>query len=333
MKWEMGTITVRGNEIKTKTGMFEHSGLKYYADNPRIYSTVHEDGQQLSQLEIQKKLWRMDHVKELRLDIINNGGLIDPVIVKSDSLEVIEGNSRLAAYRKLASADALQWGEMKCTFLPEGISESLVFSLLGQYHIKGKKDWSPYEQAGFLFRRYTQHEIGMIALGKELGIAKSQVSKLIKVYKTMVENDDNDVNRWSYYWEFLTSSKIKKIREEHAGLESEVLSQIKSGSIERATIIRDKLAKIPVNKKKIIKSIISKEATIEEAFERAEASGSTDALYNKIKRFRTWYGSPETEQALKKMSANTMQKVKYEIGKIDKSTKRMEKIIKDNTGS
>lgn len=328
----MGTITVRGEEVVTKTGMSEHSDLKYYADNPRIYSTVHENGEQLSQPEIQKKLWKMDHVKELRLDIINNGGLIDPVIVKSDTLEVIEGNSRLAAYRKLSSTDPIKWGKIKCTFLPKGISESLVFSLLGQYHIKGKKDWSPYEQAGFLFRRHTQHEIGMTLLSKELGIARSQVTKLINVYKTMVDNEDNDVNRWSYYWEFLASTKIKKLREEHSGLETAILNQIKNGEIERATIIRDKLSKIPISMKKIIKSIIAGEATIEEAFERAEASGSTDALYNKIKKFRTWYGSPETEQALKKMHSNTMQKVKFEVGKIDKSTKRLQKIIKDNMG-
>ncbi len=330
--WEQGSITIRGQEIAIKTAMYDHVELKYFTDNPRIYSTVHEGGEQLDQAGIQQKLWKMDHVKELKSDIKSNGGLIDPVIVHAKTLEVIEGNSRLAAYRKLANDDPIKWGKMKCTFLPKEISESAIFALLGQYHIKGKKDWSPYEQAGFLFRRHTQHHISPSSLAKELGMTRASVKKLILVYKKMVENDDNDVTRWSYYYEFYASTKIGKLIEDHSGLEKTVLAQIKGGEIKQATVIRDQLSKIPRTKRKIVRDIIAGKSTIEEGFERAEASGSTNALYNKIKNFRAWYDSPETEQALKKTNAAAMKRVRYEVNKLGKATTRLKKIINDNVG-
>lgn len=72
------------------------------ADNPRVYSVVRANGKQPTQEEIQQQLSDLEHVKELREDIKRNGGLIEPLIVRGGSLDVLEGNSRLAAYRKLA---------------------------------------------------------------------------------------------------------------------------------------------------------------------------------------------------------------------------------------
>ena len=108
--------------------------------------------------EIQQQLLNMEHVKELIQDIRRNGGLLDPIIVREGTLEVLEGNSRLAAYRALAKDDPVKWAFIKCTVLPPDIEESLVFGLLGQYHIKGRKDWAPFEQAGFLYRQFRKSQ-------------------------------------------------------------------------------------------------------------------------------------------------------------------------------
>lgn len=329
MKWEDGSIMIRGEEVPVKTGMIKHVDLKYFADNPRIYSVVRADGAVPDQDEIQKRLWKMDHVKELRIDIKENGGLIDPIIVKSGTLEVLEGNSRLAAYRKLAESDPITWGKIKCTLLPQEIEESKVFSLLGQYHIKGKKDWSPYEQAGFLYRRHKQHRISVTDLGRDLGIGPKEAGKLIRVYQLMVDNRDNDTNRWSYYYEYLSSNKLKKIREEYAGFDDVVFEKIKSGEIVRAADIRDKLSKIPITKRKIIRDFISGGLTIDEAYDRVEASGSIDLMYNKINKFRVWFSSNETESSLKHITPQARLKISFEIGKLAKDTKRLKGILEN----
>ena len=77
--------------------------------------------------EIHRLLNRMDHVKQLIQSIRANGGLTDPMLVRDGDLVVLEGNSRLAAYRELARLDAVRWGKAKIRLLPADISEKLVF--------------------------------------------------------------------------------------------------------------------------------------------------------------------------------------------------------------
>src|SRR5262249_48545141 len=55
--------------------------------------------------EIYEELLEQEHVRELKDDIKLNGGLIDPLIVKDNTFEVLEGNSRLAACRWLYKND------------------------------------------------------------------------------------------------------------------------------------------------------------------------------------------------------------------------------------
>ena len=93
----------------------------------------------------------MEHVKQLRLSIEQNGGLIDPLIVvkRNGDYVVLEGNSRLAAYRLLAEKDPVKWQKVRANILPEEISENEIFTLLGQYHLVGRKDWNIFEQAAY----------------------------------------------------------------------------------------------------------------------------------------------------------------------------------------
>jgi hypothetical protein len=206
------SILIRGTEVPVRTEYLEQHKLLFYADNPRVYSVVHGKGEVPTQEQIQKRLLDMEHVRELIQDIRLNKGLIEPLIVKDGTLEVLEGNSRLAAYRFLAKTDPVKWGYVKCTILPADIDEALVFALLGQFHIRGKKDWVPYEQAGFLYRRFRKHHADLKALALEIGISATRVKHLVATYQFMVDNDEDNINRWSYYDEYLKSNKIKKAR-------------------------------------------------------------------------------------------------------------------------
>jgi len=153
----------------------------------------------------------MEHVKFLIQDIKENGGLTDPIIVRDGPLEVLEGNSRLAAYRQLGERDPVKWGMIKCRVIPEDLDESLIFALLGQYHVTGKKDWAPFEQAGFLYRRHTYHEVEIAQLAVEVGVSKQKVQHLVDTYKFMQDHDDIDTQRWSYYDEYLKNKKITQL--------------------------------------------------------------------------------------------------------------------------
>lgn len=311
-----GTIRLRGKDIPVKNGEISQLILKFYPENPRIYSILRADLATPGQEDIQKQLQTLDHVKALVQDIKENGGLIDPVIVKAGSNEVLEGNSRLAAYRLLADKDPIKWGMMRCTVLPADIPEDSVFALLGQYHIKGKKDWAPYEQAGFLYRRYKQHKIKKTELGKELGLGAKKVGQLIETYEFMLTKEITDVSKWSYFEEYLRSNILKKAREKHQEFDKTFVAAVESGDIPRAIDVREKLQKIASGPEKVVSKYAKGEITLEQAMDRVEDSGSADSTVKKVSSFRAWLATSEAQDAIRSSEGSAHQKLAFELDKI-----------------
>ncbi len=311
-----GTLLIRGQEIPVVTKEIEQSKLKFFTENPRVYSVIRSDSGEPTQEQIQERLLELEHVKELAQDIKLNEGLIEPLIVKDGSFEVLEGNSRLAAYRELAKKDPIKWGKIKCTLLPSDTSEALVFALLGQYHVKGKKDWIPYEQAGFLYRRFKRHNVDIPTLAHEIGITQKQVKQLIDTYQFMVDHNDVDTDRWSYYYEYLKSSKIRKIRQQYSTFDSVVVTKIKSREIPRAADLRDQLPVI-CSSPKTVKKFVSGSLTFQDAHDAAEDAGGSNHYLQKVSSFRKWLTSDETGKALDGSVAQIRAKLVFELGKLE----------------
>lgn len=65
----------------TETELLQQD-LLFYLDNPRVYSVLHENGHDNpTQTEIEEIMCSLDHVKSLKSQIMQNGGLIEPLIV------------------------------------------------------------------------------------------------------------------------------------------------------------------------------------------------------------------------------------------------------------
>src|SRR5439155_10407931 len=111
-------LVIRGNEIPITIQFLHEKSLSFYLENPRVYSVVRAENEEPSQDDIEAELRQRDHVRRLKMEIESNGGLIDAVIVRGTTREVVEGNSRLAAYRILAETDPIKWAYMKCNVLP-----------------------------------------------------------------------------------------------------------------------------------------------------------------------------------------------------------------------
>jgi hypothetical protein len=309
------SILIRGEHIPVVTQFVAQSTLKFFAENPRIYSVVRPDGGEPNQTDIENKLLEMDHVKALIQDIKRDGGLTDPVVVKLGTLEVLEGNSRLAAYRALAKIDPIKWGLMKCRLLPEDIAPELIFALLGQYHIKGKKDWVPFEQAGFLYRRHKSHDIEPADLAREIGLTKRKVEHLISTYEFMIDHGEADTSRWSFYDEYLKSSQIKKARLKVPNFDNLIVEKIQSGEIARAVDIRDRLPVICAANKPLQK-LGSRLLDFEEAHEQAIESGADNTPFKKLSKFRNWLATPEVEVALSRTQGEARNKIEFELNKL-----------------
>jgi hypothetical protein len=322
-----GTLRLRSHDVPTVTRDVPYKQLKFYVDNPRIYSFVRADGYEPTQQEILKKLQGLEHVRELVQDIKANGGLIDPLIVRDGDFVVLEGNSRLAAYHHLASENPAKWSAVRCTLLPADIDEKLVFALLAQYHVKGKKDWVPFEKAGFLYRRHKHQHIDLSDVAHEIGIGKDEARHLTSVYQFMIDHADDDRDHWSYYDEFLKSRKIRKARDEVAGFDDFIVGEVKSGRIGKAMDLRDKLPVICTANPKILKRYMDSTYDLIEAHEHAVAAGGENYALNRLMRFRRWLVEASTQDDLTDAPKAVRDKIHYELKEIEKKSKKLKELV------
>jgi len=316
MKQEYDSITLNGQEISVRNAILEQSSLSYYPANPRIYSLVNRDCPNPSQEEIEAKLLDMDHVKRLSQTISANGGLIDPLLVRDEDHVVVEGNSRLAAIRILARRDPIRWAKVKCKILPFKLDEKLIFKLLCEYHIVGRKDWVPYEQAGLLWRRKNEQNVSPAEMARELGVSSNEITRLIDVYEFMQKHGDMDLQHWSYYDEYLKSNKIAKRRSEYPELDEVIVAKIACGEIEKAVDIRDKVKKIAAVGGKTLNKFLTTRESLEDCYERAILRGADNAWLNRLKKFREHLNDPDLRKYVNEMPKNQTDRCKYELEKI-----------------
>lgn len=312
-------LTIGNVDYEIKRTELKQKDLKFFPENPRVYSVLNMTDEEPTQEQIEETMCKTDHVKKLKESIKSNGGLIDPIFVRDGDMVVLEGNSRLAAYRILYRQNPLRWAKLKAILLPKDIPDSAVFSLLGQFHIIGRKDWEPYEQAGYLYRTLKDTNKSMDLLASELGITKYSIKKLIDVYEYMIEKNDNHPSKWSYYEELLKNRGIKKAFEEVPGLEDKIISDIKNDKIRMAIDIR-KLGDISkVNDKisdNVLKEIANGEKDIYSGYDIVESSGKMDNNYQYVKSFREKIqNASSTGKLFKDENINN---VEFELNKIKK---------------
>lgn len=73
----------------TETELLQQD-LLFYLDNPRVYSVLHENGHDNpTQTEIEEIMCSLDHVKSLKSQIMQNGGLIEPLIVVKRKIDML----------------------------------------------------------------------------------------------------------------------------------------------------------------------------------------------------------------------------------------------------
>lgn len=326
-------ITINGREYPVEYKSMQVSALKFYPQNPRVYSVLNVEEEEPSQEEIWEVMSKLDSVKSLKEDIKNNGGLTDPLVVRGGDNVVLEGNSRLAAYKMLCLINPIKWGNVKCQILPADIGEDAIFTLLGKYHIKGKTNWDPYEQAGYLYRRQVKSKTPIKKIAEDLGVQKSSAEKMIDAYKAMLSHNDHQKKHFSYYLEYYKSPDIRYIREAAPYMDEVIISQIIDGDIDNAKDIRQlsKIAKLAKNNdkgaKKAINEIAENNISIYDAFERLNKAGKFDKSLKVIQDFKKKIMKHTFGEDLKECDH---QRVKFEIKKIVKQLTYIEKKLDDD---
>lgn len=324
----MSKITIGKKEYEVSEVQLNQCELLFYEENPRVYSALRADRSTPTQEVIEEKMTSMDHVKQLRLSIEQNGGLIDPLMVvkRNNEYVVLEGNSRLAAYRLLAAKDPVKWQKVRACILPEEITDGDIFTLLGQYHLVGRKDWSVFEQAAYLHRQKESTGIATDILAKNVGLTKGKVDAYLKVYSFMLEHDDLRPDRWSYYEEYLKNRGINKYRETHPQMDEVFVKQVKTEQIKQAMDVRTVLGEIAKVKDKtstkIMQDIIQENISIYDGHEKFKATGKASNGYQRIKRFHDLIDDDDFQKSLL-LEATTNKSIAFELKKIQKAVNKL----------
>ena len=309
--------------------------LAFYPENPRIYSQFAGSGDR-TQENIQAKLEGMDHVKELRSQIDRDGQVNEalfciPVSHGSElhgryEYQVLEGNSRLAALR-MNKKGSLPPPRVACNVLDfsaysEQETESLIFTLLGGFHITGKTDWRSYENAAYIYRRFKNQEVLIEDIAKEISsLSLVKVRQMVNAFQMMIDAGDDNTSRWSYYEAYASSAKLKNHRENIPGLDDRVVELIKEEKFPRALDMRDKLPDILRNQR--ARKILLDENEPEpfkEALAVADISGDTDAAFKRLQRFRNDLATSQTRGQIAKLlrSDSSKSRTEYELNQIVK---------------
>ena len=309
--------------------------LAFYPENPRIYSQFAGSGDR-TQENIQAKLEGMDHVKDLRSQIDRDGQVNEalfciPVSHGSElhgryEYQVLEGNSRLAALR-MNKKGSLPPPRVACNVLDfsaysEQETESLIFTLLGGFHITGKTNWRSYENAAYIYRRFKNQEVPIEDIAKEISsLSLAKVRQMVNAFQMMIDAGDDNTSRWSYYEAYASSAKLKNHRENIPGLHDRVVELIKEDKFPRALDMRDKLPDILRNQR-ARKILLDEDETepFKEALAVADISGDTDAAFKRLQRFRNDLATSQTRGQITKLlrSDSSKSRTEYELNQIVK---------------
>jgi len=287
------TIIIGKKAVSVEFRSIPQSELKFYVENPRLYSIAKED-ETPEQAVIEAHLSELEHVEQLKVSIECNGGVIEPLYVRDGDFLVLEGNSRLAAYRSLAreNPENEKWREIRCCVLPADIDEETVFTLLGQHHIIGRKDWEPYEQATYLYKRQQKTGKTVREMAEELGLSTKQANKYIKTIEFMIDHGDSNEKHFGCYENYLKNASIKKVRETELTLDERVADAVKNEQIKSPRNVVRQLsdtAKVAVEGDEEAQRVISEVARgnmeIHDAHTQIENSGKFENVVQKLRRF------------------------------------------------
>ena len=274
-------MKILGEPIEYDEDYTQIDTLKFLKDNPRVYAVTHgepdfdQKPEEQQQDIIFEKLKAEPSVKNLIREVERHGGLIEPILVRLDTREVIEGNSRLAVYRILRNRNASGEWEMIPCHLISNLTDEQQAAFLNQIHVKGKAQWSAYEKANFAYvRRVNGSRVPRIA--KLFGESVPTIYKRINAIKMMKDSGDSELSHFSYYDVLVRQPEISAKLAESPEFRDRLFDEIRHlgpRDAQRFTAqdLRNKLPAI-IKKPRILSRYVSGDVELEEAWDRAQVS-------------------------------------------------------------
>ena len=327
-------MKILGKEIPLSNDFLSIDSLKFLKDNPRVYACTHGESNfdSLTDDEQQgiifQKLLQEPSVKNLKPEVKRHGGLMEPILVRHDTMEVIEGNSRLAVYRQLRLDKAEgEWELIPCDIVSKLTDEEQA-AFLNQIHVKGKTKWSAYEKANFAYVR-KERGSSVDELANLFGESKATIRTRVKVIETMKRNEDNEKAHFSYYDVLVRTEEISAAMKKE-GLEGFLLTKIKSfgpNDDDNDFTAQELRKKLPVilKKPKMLTKYANGDIELDDAYQLSKIS----QVEGKIKQARNLLNEV-SRQEMVQLEQNRFNAFKQEVRRLTHEVERINKMIKDN---
>lgn len=235
-------VVVRGKDLPL-------ASVRLDPTNPRVANTVmvssFGQGERL-QHELANLLWDDSDVRALYQSVLQNKGLVERIIVRHDGV-VAEGNCRTVVYNKLAEnyPNDPTWRHIPARVLPADITERQVAVLLGELHVGGKNQWSPFEKAGHIYQLFNQHSLTQDEIAKLLKTSKTVVNHNNRAFAAMKEKylpqypGTSAVRKFSYFLELFKQPQLREwISDDSSALDDFVL-WVGTNKIARGADVRE----------------------------------------------------------------------------------------------
>ena len=274
--------------------------------------------------------------------IEHQGSVLEPLLVKKGTYEVLEGNSRLAAcklleekYKKKTTKESKEFlmevTMLSCELVPEDTEENIIFAWLGELHLKGKKDWDAYEKSNYIHRRMESlkndksHDNSKEQVSAEAGETKAEIETRYNVIELMHKHKEHKIDKYSYYDVVIRSRPAQNKIKGKPDNETIIVNCLKNYP-GQAVDFRKKINAVCKNKK-ISKNFFEKKDDLDEAYDKIDLD--IDKVIEKITKFRNWL--PEADKKVLKLDKfdPNFNKILFEYDKLFRvSKKHYEKLNK-----
>lgn len=318
------TITVLGRSIPYLIKDIDIYSIEYYPENPRInYIISKNPPEKITQNFIEQELLKLDSTKERIKDLEENKGLIDEVYVLRN--KVVEGNTRLCAYRKLHKKypNDSRWQTIKARILPDDVTDEELFYILGIFHIKGKTEWDAYEKAAYIYKMIKGLKKNPDDICKQVGIYRKTLDAMLSAYEVMstkylgkakldisAGGSRDELKKYSYFEAFFLQKELAQKAKDTPAFVEEFVEWVNEDRLKKAQNVRE-LPKVLSNKK-ASKAFCESDAN--EAFDEAmhilyeHRPEKVEKFYKKVREFREVLGEAEVLKIKNEIEGNKNKK-------------------------
>lgn len=235
-----------------------------------------------------------------------NKGLVERIIVRQDG-SVVEGNCRTVVYRKLRENRPSEryWQHIPARILPPDIGDRDVAILLGEMHVAGKNNWTPFEKAGHVYRMHSNFALTQDEIAVRLRMSKSKVNQLIRAFDMMKNKylpkypGPASSRKFSYFEELYKKPPLREWITSTPAAEDLFVDWVGTGKLEQGAQVRD----LP----SILEDEDAVKALTQEGFAAAQRLLAEDNPAITSKLFRRMV---EMTEALRKAQLDDIQRVR-----------------------